>query len=304
MTAGRFLLPRVLNAVPTLMRGTMTATRAVVSNPVTNNPIKSILAVGIANKATDGAVGDAALRVGEGTVKVASHVVGPETVANAGKAALGAVTYAGEGLAQVGVSAAKRYGPDALDSLPTVLPKGLGAAVGAIKNGAKPAVDKARDVVADGGISVEDTKRAGNVFREKASEVAESIEDVTGGIVTSAEMKKFGEMVKREATTNKFIQAGLLLGGLSGAMKGENWMTKGPRAVFTAICFAAIFGAVGHYMFGKRSELVETVSDKLSSRFNNAMDGVSNTPVASVEVPALKNLGMRPRDMSPTPSFS
>ncbi len=306
MTAGRFILPRLASTGMSLLRGTGTAAKAVVSNPVTNNPIKSALVAGAANKATDGAVGEAALRVGEGAVAVAGAVVGREAVASAGTAALGALSYAGEGLAQVGVSAVERYGPDALDALPTVLPKGLGAVVATVKGDTKPAEEPVRDVVAEGGITVDDATRASTAFREKAEEVAGEGAELAQKLAANPFTKKMlalGDDAMEEAKTNPWIWAGLMMGGYTGAKKADGKLGMVGKPLVGAIFTAAIFAMIGHHFFGQRSELAEKATNSLSEMFGNMVEGF-NGPSASNAISIAGFTPQRRPSMAPVPSLS
>ena len=310
-TAARFALPHVVKAIPTLFNGARTAAWWGTKQAV-KHPIIALGTAGVANYATDGAVGEAALTVGEGAVKVIGAVPGGDkALAATGQAALKVGGAAAAGLGEVGVSAAKRYGPAAVErvteAVPPVLTRGVGTVAGAVKKGAQKTADGTRDVLERGGIKVDDAQRAGAAFKGKAEEVAgdaadaalETAEDLSGGMLSAAELRAFGNMAQREAANNKFIQAGLLLGGLSGAMSGESLRGKGLKAVMNALLFAAAFGAIGHFLFGKRSELVEAAVDKLNHGFNKLATGFGDTKpdVAQVEV--------RPRrlEVAPAPSM-
>lgn len=263
--------PYALRALPMIGRGTLWAAK---------NPVQTALGVGAAHYVTDGATTRAALATGEVAANAVGAVVGKENVAAAGRTALDAAGKVGIGLTGVGTTVVSRYGPEIVSEVTSHVPLGrLGVASTAMREGA---AQQANDVTA-GGIQVPEAMRPSGSFRDKVEERIEETEDALGGLVSKAELAHWGALAKQDATTNRFIQAGLLLGGLSGAMGGEGAAGKALHASKNALLLAVMFGAIGHFLFGQRSVLFEAASNTLSAKFGGAAN--NNTPQDAAPAP-------------------
>ncbi len=263
--------PYAMRALPMLGRGTLWAVK---------NPVQTALGVGAAHYATDGATTRAALATGEVAVNAVGAVVGKDNVAAAGRTALDGAAKIGIGLTGAGATVVQRYGPEIVSEVTSHVPLGrLGVATTAIREGAQ---QQANDLTA-GGIQVPEALRPSGSFRDKVEERIEDAEDALGGLVSKAELAHWGALAKQDATTNRFIQAGLLLGGLSGAMGGEGAGGKALHASKNALMMAVMFGAIGHFLFGQRSALFEAASNTLSAKFGGAAN--NNTPQDAAPAP-------------------
>ncbi|MGZ9109409.1 MAG: hypothetical protein ACXW4B_11385 [Micavibrio sp.] len=288
--------PYVARALPAIGRAVGWTAKQAVVQPI-KNPLMSAAAVGGAHYVTDGASTRLALGAGEKLAAGIGMVVGPETVAAAGQTALDASGKVVQGLAGAGNTVVQRYGPDVVSQLP---PMGrLGVVTGAMREGAN-------DLVEQGNIRVPDALRPSENFRRGAEETADNLRDgaesMFGGLVNAAELQQWGNLAKQDATTNKFIMAGLALGGISGAMSGDGAGNRAFKATANAMIMALIFGAIGHYIFGQRSALIEAATGKLSNSFGNAAN--NNTPAPEPTRGAPVIVPQRPAPALMTPALS
>lgn len=269
--------PAILEALPAIGRGAFW----LVKQPFTNT-VRTAAVVGGAHYATDGASSRLALATGEVAAKGVGLVVGKDNVEAAGHAALSAGTKITQGLAGAGATVVNRYGPEIVSEVKDAVPLGrISLATKAISEGAHEKISDLRE----GGIKVPDAIRPSGAFKERAQDVAEEAQDAFGGLLNKAELARFGALAKQDATTNKFIQAALLLGGIQGLRSDGNVGEKAFKATTNALMLAMIFGAIGHYMFGQKSALIEAASDTLSGKFGNAAN--NNEPAApAVAAPA------------------
>lgn len=312
LAAGRFALPRIIAAAPSIKSGLMATGSAIfnggrllISNPVTNNPIKSVLAAGAVNHATGGAVGDAALAIGEGAVTVGRAVLPAGATQSIGQGVLGATAYVANGYKDLGESIIDRYGDKALEALPDIpLPKGIGIAIQQAKSnlpqggntagGAPiPAGEVVRDVVADGNITVDESRKPGNSFRDRVTETAEAAQAAPDAIEEALSKSPFGQrflylgaMASDEAKNNPFVWAGLALGGLQGYKNADGAVGKAIKPIIRALFMAALFAGIGHYAFGYKSKFFEEVKfgellDGMRGHFNAAMSGVRGAAPAT-----------------------
>lgn len=261
-------LPYVARALPSIGRGAFW----VAKQPVTNTA-RTALAVGAAHYATDGASTRVALGAGEVIASGVGAVVGKDNVESAGRSVLDAGAKIGVGLAGAGTTVVQRYGPEIVSDVAHSVPVGkISALTTAIGGGSK-----------EGGIQVPEALRPSGAFREKAEEVANDAQDVFGGLVNNAELAHWGNLAKKDALTNRFIQAGLAIGGVTGALEGGSAAGRAVGATKNAMVLALLFGAIGHYFFGQRSSLIEEATSKLSGAFNKTANGA---PQATIETPA------------------
>lgn len=260
-------LPYVARALPSIGRGAFW----VAKQPVTNTA-RTALAVGAAHYATDGASTRVALGAVEVVASAAGAVIGKDTVASAGRTVLDTGAKIGVGLAGAGTTVVSRYGPEIVSDVASSVPVGKLSTLSTVLGGAND------------GIKVPDALRPSGAFREKAEDIAGDAQDMFGGLVDKAELAQWGALAKQDALTNRFIQAGLAIGGVTGAMEGGGVGGRAANATKNALVLALLFGAIGHYLFGQRSSLIDQATSKLSGAFNSTASGV--TPEARVETPA------------------
>lgn len=266
--------PVVLRALPSIGRGAFW----VAKQPVTNT-VRTAAVVGGAHYATDGLSTRALLATGELAADGVGLVVGKDNVTAAGQVALDGVSKVTQGLAGAGTTVVQRYGPEIVSEVASSVPLSrLGVATAAVRESAQQQIDD----LSEGGIQVPETLRPSGSFREQVEEKIEEAEDLFGGLISKAELAHLGNLAKQDATTNRFIQAGLLFGGLSGVMGGEGALGKGVKASQNALIMAVMFGAIGHYLFGQRSALFDAAANTLSNKFGGAAN--NNTPQAPAEV--------------------
>ena len=288
--------PYVARALPAIGRALGWTAKQAVIQPI-KNPMLTAAAVGGAHYATDGASTRLALGAGEKLAAGVGMVVGKETVAAAGETALNAAGKITQGLAGAGTTVVKRYGPEVVSQLP---PMGrLGLATRAIREGAN-------DLVEEGNIHVPEALRPSENFRRGAEETAENLRDdaegMFGGLINGAELQQWGNLAKQDALTNKFVMAGLALGGISGAMNGNGVGGRAFKATANAMILALLFGAIGHFLFGQKSALIEAATGKLSTSFGNAANNTAPAP-EPVRAPVIAPQPHRPLLMTPAPSM-
>lgn len=289
--------PYVARALPVIGRTLGWTAKQAVVQPI-KNPLMTAAAVGGAHYATDGASTRIALGAGEKLAAGVGLVVGKDTVAAAGQTALDASGKIGQGLIGAGATVTQRYGPEVTSHLP---PMGrLGAITGAVREGAN-------DLVEQGKIHVPDALRPSENFRRGASETAENLQDdaenMFGGLIDAAELQQWGNLAKQDALTNKFVMAGLALGGISGGMSGGNAASRAFKASANALVMALFLGAIGHFLFGQKSALIDAASSKLSSSFGNAANNTAPAPEPTRGAPVITPQPQRPLLMTPAPSM-
>lgn len=264
-------LPYVARALPSIGRGAFW----VAKQPVTNTA-RTALAVGAAHYATDGASTRVALGAGEVVASGVGAVVGKDNVKSAGNTVLDAGTKIGVGLAGAGATVVQRYGPEVVSDVAGAVPVGKLSTLSTVLTGGPK----------DGGIQVPDALRPSGAFREKAEEIADDAQDMFGGLVDKAELARWGALAKQDALTNRFIQAGLAIGGVTGALEGGSAAGRAAGATKNALVLALLFGAIGHFLFGQQSSLITEASSKLSNAFNKTASGAPEARVEDVPAPA------------------
>jgi hypothetical protein len=264
-------LPYVARALPSIGRGAFW----VAKQPVTNTA-RTALAVGGAHYATDGASTRVILGAGEVAASGVGLVVGKDNVESAGRTVLDTGAKIGVGLAGAGTTVVQRYGPDIVSDVAGAVPVGKLSTLSTVLSGGAQ----------DGGIQVPDTLRPSGAFRERAEDIANDAEDMFGGLVDSAELARWGALAKQDALSNRFIQAGLAIGGVTGAMDGNGVGGRAANATKNALVLALLFGAIGHFLFGQHSNLITEASSKLSNAFNKTASGTPEARVEDVPAPA------------------